>query len=97
NLLIARGVARRRDIAVRLALGAQRSHLLREALSESLVLALAGGTAGLLVAAWSIDSILALLPQDSGMASLTSALDLRLLAFNFGVAFLTGLAVGLVP
>src|SRR5438034_8986575 len=63
SLLIARGVARRRDIAVRLALGAPRLHLLRQLLSESLLLGLAGGAAGLLVAAWSIDSILALLPQ----------------------------------
>ncbi|HEV8702064.1 MAG TPA: ABC transporter permease [Candidatus Polarisedimenticolia bacterium] len=97
NLLIARGVARRREIAVRLALGARRIHLMRQLLSESLLLALAGGAIGLLVAAWSIDSILLMFPQDDGTAALSSHLDLRLLAFNFGVALLTGLGFGLLP
>jgi putative ABC transport system permease protein len=97
NLLIARGVARRREIAVRLALGARRAHLIRQLLTESLLLALAGGALGLLVAAWSIDSILSLFPQEEGPAGLSAGLDLRLLAFNFGVAILTGLAFGLIP
>jgi len=97
NLLIARGVARRREIAVRLALGARRVHLLRQLLSESLLLALSGGVLGLLVAAWSVDSILALFPTEEGYAGLSSHLDLRLLAFNFGVALLTGLGFGLLP
>lgn len=97
NLLIARGVARRREIAVRLALGARRVHLLRQLLSESLLLALGGGVVGLLIAAWSIDSILLLFPQDDGIAALSSNLDLRLLAFTFGVALLTGLGFGLLP
>ncbi len=97
NLLIARGVARRREIAVRLALGARRVHLMRQLLAESLLLAFAGGVVGLLVAAWSIDSILLLFPQDDGIAALSSDLDLRILAFNFGVALLTGLGFGLLP
>jgi predicted permease len=97
GLLIARGVMRRREIALRLTLGAQRVHLLRQLLAESLLLALAGGIVGLLVASWAIDSILALLPQDGGIAGLSAQLDVRLLAFNFGVALLTGLASGLVP
>src|SRR5206468_8547943 len=66
-------------------------------LTESLLLALAGVGLGLLVAALSIDSILSLFPQDEGPAGLSASLDLRLLAFNFGVALLTGLAFGLIP
>ncbi|HKB07135.1 MAG TPA: ABC transporter permease, partial [Candidatus Polarisedimenticolia bacterium] len=97
NLLIARGIARRREIAVRLALGARRSHLMRQLLTESLLLALAGGAVGLLVAAWSIDSILVLFPQEEGPVGLSAGLDFRLLAFNFGLALLTGLAFGLIP
>src|SRR6266850_1985121 len=97
NLLIARGAARQREIALRLALGAQRAHLLRQLLAESLMLALAGGAAGLLIAAWSVDAMLALLPQEEGIAGLTSSLDLRVLAFNFGISVLTGLLFGLVP
>src|SRR5262245_8291959 len=71
NLLIARGVARRRDVAVRLALGARRAHLLRQFLAESLLLSLAGGTLGLLVAAWAIDGHRGLDPRDSGWGELT--------------------------
>jgi predicted permease len=97
NLLIARGVARRREIAVRLALGARRIHVVRQLLAESALLAIAGGAAGLLVAAWSIDSILLLFPPEGAFAALSSGLDARLLAFNFGVALLTGLAFGLLP
>src|SRR5213594_3099163 len=97
NLLIARGAARQREIALRLALGAQRAHLLRQLLAESLMLALAGGAAGLLIAAWSIDAMLAVLPREEGIAGLTSSLDLRVLAFNFGISVLTGVLFGLVP
>ncbi len=97
NLLLARGVSRQREIAVRLALGAQRLRLVRQLLAESLILSLAGGVAGLLVAAWTTDAILAWLPQGQGFAGLSSSLDLRLLVFNFGVALLMGLAFGLVP
>src|SRR3989454_8232533 len=97
GLLLARGVARRREIALRLAPGARRTHLLRQLLAESLMLALAGGAAGLLIAAWSIDAMLAVLPQEEGIAGLTSSLDLRVLAFNFGISGLTGIVFGLVP
>jgi len=97
GLLLARGVARRREIALRLALGARRGHLLRQLMTESLLLGLAGGVAGLLIAAWCIDAILATFPQNQGMDGLNADLDPRLLAFNFGLALLTSLAFGLIP
>jgi len=97
SLLLARGVARRREIALRLALGARRGHLLRQLMTESLLLGLAGGFVGLLIAAWCIDALLATFPQYEGTAGLNANLDPRLLAFNFGVALLTSLAFGLMP
>ena len=96
SLQIARGVARRKDIAVRLAMGARRAHLVRQLLAESLLLALAGGAAGLLAASWAVDAILALLPREY-TAGLSSSLDVRLLAFTSAVALLTGLVSGLLP
>jgi predicted permease len=97
NLLIARGVARRKETAVRLALGASRAQLMRQLLTESLLLALAGGALGLLVASWSIDSMLALIPADSATAALSGSLDRRILAFNFGAALFTALVSGILP
>ena len=97
SLLLARGVARRREIALRLALGARRGHLLQQLMTESLLLGLAGGLVGLLIAAWCIDAILATFPQNQGMAGLNANLDPRILAFNFGIALLTALAFGLIP
>src|SRR2546425_7896670 len=97
SLLLARGLSRRREIALRLALGARRGHLLRQLMAESLLLGLAGGGVGLLIAAWCVDAMLATFPQGQGMGGLNSNLDPRLLAFNFGVALLTALAFGLIP
>jgi putative ABC transport system permease protein len=97
NLLIARGAARRKEIAVRLALGASRAQLMRQLLAESLLLALAGGALGLLVASWSIDAMLALFPAGSGTAVLSGDLDGRILAFNFGAVLFTALLSGILP
>jgi putative ABC transport system permease protein len=97
SLLLARGVARRREIALRLALGARRGHLLRQLMTESLLLGLAGGILGLLIAAWCVDALVATFPQTPGMAGLNANLDARLLAFNLGAALLTTLAFGLIP
>src|SRR6266704_786886 len=97
GLMLARGVARRREIALRLALGARRGHLVQQLMTESLLLGLAGGLVGLLIAAWCIDAILATVPQNQGMAGLNANLDPRILAFNFGIALLTALAFGLIP
>src|SRR2546428_5890072 len=97
SLLLARGLSRRRGVALRPAPGGRRGHLLRQLMAESLLLGLAGGLAGLLIAAWCIDAILATFPQNQGMAGLNANLDPRLLAFNFGIALLTTLAFGLIP
>jgi predicted permease len=95
NLLLARGLRRRREMAVRAGLGAGRGRLVRQLLVESLVLAVAGGVAGLVVALWGGAAVRAfLLPGLPGGASL---LEPRMLAFTAGVATLTGLLAGITP
>jgi predicted permease len=97
NLLVARGVARQREIAVRLAIGASRWRLMRQLLAESVLLALAGGVAGLLVAFWTVDALLTALSTNLEVLGLSSNLDVRILAFNLALALLTGLIFGLLP
>lgn len=97
NLLLARAAARRKEIAVRLALGARRSDLLRQLMAESLLLALAGGAAGLAVASWTLEALLRLLPQNGWRLALSPQLDWRVLAFTAALALLTGLLFGLLP
>jgi predicted permease len=96
NLLLARGAARQKEIAVRLALGASRARLMRQLLAESLLLSLAGGLAGLLVAVWLIRQAMGFVPSDMP-AALSPDLDAMVLAFNFAVAVLTGVLFGLLP
>ena len=98
NLLVARAVARQKEIAVRLALGASRWQLTRQLLVESLVLALAGGACGVVLATWMTRGLLALIPTEGGSPLLIRPEpDLRILLFALGVALLTGLIFGLVP
>jgi putative ABC transport system permease protein len=96
NLLLARGLARQREIAVRLALGASRARLMRQFLAESLLLALVGGGLGLLVALWGNDLLSAIGPSDIPRVNEVS-LDLRVLAFTLGISLLTGFIFGLAP
>jgi len=97
NLLIARGAARQREIAVRLALGAGRWRLVRQFLIESLLLSLIGGSVGLMVAAWTISGLVASIPPSVGALGLSASLDLRVMAFNLALSVLTGLLFGLAP
>ena len=95
NLLLARALQRQREIAVRLALGAARLRLARQLVTESVLLALAGGVAALLVTLWVGPVIRAFLLPD--IPALASAVDGRVLLFTGGVALLTGFLAGLVP
>ena len=96
NLLLARGASRMREVAVRSALGAPRRALVRQLLVESLLLALAGGLAGLLVGAAAVRALVAWNPGDLPWAS-DIRVDGLVLAFTAGVAVLTGILFGLVP
>ncbi len=96
NLLLARAVSRRKEIAIRLSLGAARGRLVRQLLTESLLLAFAGGAAGLLVAVWGRDFLWSLRPPFLP-ATLDLALDARVLGFTFGLSLATGVLFGLLP
>ncbi|HUF24644.1 MAG TPA: ABC transporter permease [Vicinamibacterales bacterium] len=93
NMLLARGAARSREMAVRAAIGAGRGRLARQLLAENLLLALGGGALGTLLAAWAVSLPLPLpLPL-----ALDVAIDARVLLFAFAVSLTTGLVFGLVP
>ena len=95
NLLLARTTARHREMAVRLALGASRLRLVRQLVTESLCLAAMGGVVGLATALVLREALLRLV-SDSSIA-LPAAIDLRTLAFAFGLALISGLLLGLLP
>ncbi|MGH9940720.1 MAG: ABC transporter permease [Blastocatellia bacterium] len=97
NLLLARGAARQREIAVRMALGAGRWRLIRQFLVESLLLSLIGGVVGLIVAAWTINGLVAAIPPSIGLLGLSAELNARLLGFNLALSALTGLLFGVAP
>ena len=97
NLLLIRATARKREIAVRLSLGAGRVRLIRQLLTESFVLASIGGTAGLLIAVWVRDLIWSLAPPLPFQPSIDMNLDARVLGFTVLISVLGGLFFGLVP
>jgi len=96
NLLLARGAVRQREIAIRSALGAPRARVVRQLLTESFVLAALGGAAGLLIALWGVQALVALSPVD-----LSTASDVRVsypvLSFTAVVSLVTAIACGLAP
>jgi len=94
SLLVVRTVAREKEIAVRLALGARRSSLVRQFFTETIMLAALGGAAGLLLAPWAAGLLVALQP---GLLDIDPAPDLRVFLFGLGACLLTGLLVGLAP
>jgi putative ABC transport system permease protein len=106
NLLLARSLARRREFALRAALGAGRLRLMRQLITESLLLAASGGALGALVAFWGVDLLKNFRPGDNAQLwtsytrvfdYFTIDLDWRALIFNFALALLTGLLFGLAP
>ena len=104
NLLLARAAGRQREIGIRLALGARRSIIVRQLITESLVLALVGGVAGLIVSVWTLSTIypivLSTFPLPTDLASgftLNLTPDWRIFSFTLALATVAGIAAGLVP
>jgi len=97
NLLLSKAVSRRREVAVRLSLGASRARLVRQLLTESLMLATIAGTAGVVMAYWTMDVIMAFVPPVDMPIDLGLRMDGTTLLFALAVSLATGLVFGLAP
>jgi predicted permease len=97
NLLVARGAARYRELALRLALGARAGQVMRLMLAESLVLAALGAAVGLVLASWGAGALLGYFSTEDNRAAIAANVDTRILLFTVAVAVVTALAAGLFP
>ncbi len=97
NLLLARSSARRREMAIRLSMGAGRWRIVRQLLTESILLSLTGGALGLIFAYWGIQSITWLIANGEENFTLHAELNWPVLAFTFALSLLAGLVFGLAP
>src|SRR3954447_22877097 len=96
NLLLARSAARQKEIAIRAAMGASRTRVLRQMLTESILLSAIGGIAGLLLRAWLTNALMSMLPEGAPRLDQVG-IDYRVLAFVLGVTAVTGILFGIVP
>ncbi len=97
NLLLARATERSKEIAIRLSIGASRMRIVRQLLTESVLLAVVGGLAGILLAGWIIDLLIGLKPPADIPITLELHVDWRVLVFSMIVSIITGVLFGLVP
>ena len=97
SLLVAKATARHKEIAIRLAMGASRGQIVRQLLVESLLLSVAGGGAGLLLALWADRVLMAFLPPETLTLKISAVPDSRILGFTLVVSFVTGVVFGLIP
>ena len=97
NLLLARATARQKEIGIRLALGAERGRVVRQFLTESVLLSVAGGACGVIFALWGVRLLLRMVQQGPDPIALDVSPDMRVLLFTVGVSVLTGVVFGLAP